>query len=134
MKTSRSVFGDSKVLQIFSGPAYIGKKIDPVQFYQIGYQWSNILPIMFFSFKTKPIIKNLSLINIAFPLLYLNWLIWLLIFGSIKGLTWFVFYCLVGFYPGAFEDFGWSKRYLILPILFWKITAISLATFIYLNF
>lgn len=134
MKTTRMVTGQHRFFQIFSGSAYIGKRIEPIQYYQIGYQWDSILPVMYLNFKTKPIFRNLLLINILALLPYLVFLLCLLIIASIKGLTWLVFYCLVGFYPGAFEDFGWSKRYLILPILFWKITAISLVIYIYLNF
>lgn len=115
--------------------AYIGKRLvsreNTKSYYQIGYNISEKigLPTMLFNFKTKPLIKNLVLLDYLLFIPYMIYLLFHLCKWIIIGTIWFVYYVFLKSYKHAWNDFGWSGNYLLFVIIFWQ--AISILLFIY---
>jgi len=132
MKTLKCSRGDRRHFRIERRFAYIGKRISPVEFYQVGYSLGAI-GTMYFNMKKKPMIRNLAVLDWLLFVPYLFFLIYLFLRFVFIGLVWVLLYVSIGCYPDAIKDFGWNKRYLIVPIVFWQVLAIVLVVYILKN-
>lgn len=108
----------------------IGLRMYPTRFYQIFYCFLN-LPAMCLTFKSKPKITNLYLLNIALFLPYLLYLLYKGLIVVVTELFWLLRYVLIDCYRHAVNDWGWSGRYLLIPILFWQIFTIILVVYLF---
>ena len=118
---------------IKGGFAYVGKRMNSKHSnYQVGFSiW--IFETMYFNTRTKPYISDLWALNLGLMIPYFFFLVARLLMIAALGLALLLIYVLYTGYKHALQDFGCSRRYLIVPILFWQFTAMALALYILLN-
>jgi len=126
-KTRRSTAHGIRQFIIICGFIYIGRRKMPkkkMDHYQLGYQIMD-LPPMYKNFDKKPGFSNPIILNIIFFIPYLLFLLWGLFKIVCLGIFWLLTYSTVGYIKHGLDDFGWSKHYLVVPIVFWKILAFT---------